>query len=145
MHNNDTMKTDLSLQLAERMYAALDADDIPNFLALCAEEVTVEYPGRGVLPYGGTWEGRDGAERFLDTHEGAEEILQFDVERMIAEDDTVLVLGTFTGRAKPDGQEWSTRFVHQLTMTDAGLLRWEAFFDTAAAVAARQMGGPRLV
>lgn len=131
------MKADLSLQLAERLYAALEADDIPAFLDLCAEDVTFEYPARGLLPYGGVWEGRDGVARFMDAHDEAEEILRFDVERMIAEEDTVLVLGTFTGRAKPDGREWSTRFVHRLTMADAGLLRWEAFFDTAAATSAR--------
>ena len=100
------MRTDLSLQVAEGLYAALEADDIPAFIDLCAEQVTFDYPALGSLPYGGVWEGRDGVARFLDAHDEAEEILRFDVERMIAEDDTVLVLGTFTGRAKPDGGEW---------------------------------------
>ena len=99
--------------------------------------MTIEYPGSGSLPYGGVWQGREGVARFLDVHDEAEEILRFDVMRMIGEGDTVLVLGEFVGRAKPGGSEWSTRFVHQLTFADADLLRWEAFFDSAAAVAAR--------
>jgi ketosteroid isomerase-like protein len=131
------MSTDRSLQKAERLYAALDADDIPAVLGLCADDVTIEYPVNGSLPYGGVWQGREGVARFLDIHDEAEEILRFDVMRMIGEGDTVVVLGEFAGRAKPDGREWFTRFVHQLTFADARLLRWEAFFDTAAAVAAR--------
>ena len=123
---------------AEALYAALDADDVPRVLALCAEDVSVRYPGEGRLPYGGTWEGPDGVEQFLDAHEAAEEILAFEVRTMVAEGDSVVAIGHFAGRAKPDGGEWSTDFVHHLTITDGRLRRWEAFFDTAAAVSARE-------
>ncbi|MBA2634069.1 MAG: nuclear transport factor 2 family protein [Chloroflexi bacterium] len=131
------MDTNDALRTAEQLYAALEADDIPRFLELCAEDVSLRYPGQGRLPYGGLWEARVGVARFMDAHEAAEEILTFEVRRMLAEADTVLVLGDFKGRAKPDGREWSTRFVHHLTITDGLLRHWEAFFDTAAAIDAR--------
>ncbi|HET6380451.1 MAG TPA: nuclear transport factor 2 family protein [candidate division Zixibacteria bacterium] len=129
--------TDDALATAERFYALLDADEIEEFLGLCAEDVEVRYPAAGMLPYGGTWLGRDGVARFLDAHEEAEEILEFDHGPMFAGGDTVLVLGRFTGRARKSGRTWSTRFVHALTIADGHVRRWEAFFDTASAVAAR--------
>jgi hypothetical protein len=127
-----------SAATAEELYAALDADDVARIVAVCADDVTVRYPADGRLPYGGSWEGRKGIEQFLDAHDAAEEIVEFEVRRMIAEGDTVIAIGHFVGRAKPDGGQWSTDFVHQLTITDGRLQRWEAFFDTAAAISARE-------
>jgi ketosteroid isomerase-like protein len=129
--------SDSILGVTERLYAALDADDIEGFLALCSDDVAVTYPAAGVLPYGGRWEGRDGVVRFLDTHDAAEEILEFEPGPMFASGDTVFVEGTFRGRAKPNGREWSTRFVHQMQFDGGRLSHWQAHFDTAAAVSAR--------
>jgi hypothetical protein len=127
-----------SAAAAEELYAALEADDDARVLALCADDVTVRYPAEGRLPYGGSWEGRTGIAGFLDAHDAAEEIVEFEVRRMVAEGDTVIAIGHFVGRSKPDGHQWSTDFVHMLTITDGRLRRWEAFFDTAAAVSARE-------
>lgn len=123
-------------RVAEAMYRALDADDVPGFLDLCADDVTIRYPADGRLAYGGEWNGPDRAAAFLDTHDDAEEILVFDVHEMLERDGTVCALGTFTGRVKPTGREWSTRFVHLLTVEEGRLKAWEAFFDTAAAIEA---------
>ena len=125
------------LERAEQLYAALDAEEIDGFLALCADDVEVRYPADGALPYGGQWHGRDGVAAFLEAHDAAEEILLFEHGPMISDGDTVIALGTFAGRAKASGREWSTRFAHVLTFTGDGLRSWEAFFDTAAALAAR--------
>lgn len=125
-----------SVQAAEELYAALQADDVSPFIDRCADKVVVEYPAPGTLPYGGRWDGRDGVAAFLDAHDAAEEILEFDVGRFVADDDLVVAIGTFTGRSKATGREWSTPFIHLLTIADGRLHRWQAFFDTAAAVAA---------
>ena len=127
---------------AEQLYAALEADDVTGFLALCAEDVSFRYPAEGRLPYGGSWEGRGGVARFLEAHDEAEEIVSFQVHRMLAEGETVIVLGNFAGRAKPNGGPWSTQFVHHLKITGGLLRRWEAFYDSAAAVEAHARDSP---
>ena len=96
-------------------------------------------PGRRLLPYGGLWRGHDGVRAFSAAHDEAEEILGFETTDMIASGDRVAVLGTFEGRAKPDGQVWRTEFVHVLTVRDEHLQRWEAYFDSAAAVHAHEV------
>ena len=126
-----------ALETVERFYAALEADDVDGVVALCADDVEVQYPADGALPYGGTWAGQDGVGQFLEAHDAAEEILEFQPGRMVADGQLVVVLGRFTGRARSSGSEWSTAFVHALTVTDGRVQRWEAFFDTAAALAAR--------
>jgi uncharacterized protein len=122
--------------VAERLYAALQEDDVTPFLEMCAADVVVEYPAHPSLSWGGRWEGRDGVAAFLDAHDAAEEILAFDVTRFVADDELVIAIGQFGARAKETDREWSTPFVHLLTIRDGRLHRWESHFDTAAAVAA---------
>ncbi len=124
------------LAFAGSLYVALDADDIEAFVELCADDVVIAYPAAALLPYGGTWQGHDGVRRFLDAHDDAEEILRFEPGRMAADGDTVFVLGSFEGRARPGGVVWTTDFVHVLTIRADRLVRWAAYFDTAAAVQA---------
>lgn len=129
--------TDDPRDVAAQLYRALEDDDTPAVLELCAEDVTIEYPAAGRLAYGGRWTGRDGVARFMEAHDESEEIVEFKIRRLIGDGDAVMALGTFRGRARPDGGEWATSFVHHLTV-EAGLIRrWEAFFDTAAALEAR--------
>lgn len=127
-----------ALELVERLYHALEQDDTDPFLELCSESAVFEYPAQGLLSYGGRWERREGIGRFLDAHDEAEEIIRFEPGDMVAKDDTVLVIGFFEGRAKPSGRTWSTRFVHVLTLEGGRLGRWQAFFDSAAAVEAHR-------
>lgn len=137
----DGVTTDDPLRIATRLYEALDADDMPALIELCADDVTVEYPAASLLSYGGTWHGREGIARFLEAHDESEEILGFEVARLVADGGTVLALGTFRGRARLTGREWTTKFVHQLTIDVGRLRRWEAFFDTAIAVHAHRTAG----
>lgn len=125
-----------NLALVERGYEALERDDIPALLELCAPEAEWRYPAEGELPYGGRWLGRDAIKQFMDTHEEAEEILDFRIDDMLAGDDRVVVLGFFRGRAKPTGRVWETRFVHTVDVGNGQWLRLEAYFDTAAALRA---------
>jgi ketosteroid isomerase-like protein len=124
------------IAFAESLYAALDDEDIEPFVDLCAVDVVIRYPAAGLLPYGGTWHGHDGVRSFLGTHDEAEEILKFEPSHMVADGDRVFVLGTFEGRVKPSGNVWSTEFVHVLHVVSGRLLRWDGYFDTAAAMRA---------
>jgi ketosteroid isomerase-like protein len=126
-----------NVALVEDLYAALDAAEVPRALELCHADVEWSYPPVAGLPYGGEWRGRGGLAAFLDAHDGAAEILEFRVEGTVAEGDRVAAFGLYRGRAKPDRRTWETRFVHVVTV-EAGLIRGlTAYFDTAAAVAAR--------
>jgi uncharacterized protein len=129
------------IDTVERIYAALDSDEIGPLLELCTDDVEIDYPGDGALAYGGRWSGRDGAARFVETHDAEEEILEFSPGRMVADGDDVLVQGIFRGRAKATGREWSTDFVHVMTVREGRLTRWKGYFDTSAAVAARRREG----
>jgi len=133
-----------SVGFVEQMYQAINEEDVAPFLALCAHDVVVDYPAPGRLPYGGTWEGLEAVAGFLRAHDDAEEILNFEIRQVVADGECVVVFGNFEGRAKPGTATWSTAFVHALTVRDGRLHRWQAYFDTSAAVDAhaRQQRSP---
>jgi uncharacterized protein len=128
----------MSLDVVRGWYEALEADDVPSAVALCSPEVEVRYPAAGRLPYGGTWRGPDGVERWAEAHDSVEEILAFRTDDPIADGDRAAVPGFFRGRSRGTGREWETWFVHVLTVRDGRLVGFEAHFDTAAAVDAHQ-------
>lgn len=125
-----------AIELAEALYEAVILDDPRPFLERCAPVAVIDYPAAGRLPYGGTWTGCEGILAFLEAHDAAEVIDVFEPDEMVERGDTVVVLGRFEGRAKPSMAPWATRFVHVLRFRDGLLERWDAHFDTAAAVAA---------
>jgi ketosteroid isomerase-like protein len=127
------------LEIIERAYAALDADDVPAFLALCSNSVVVRYPAAGLLAYGGDWQGLDGVSDFLDAHDATEEIVMFERKELVAAADLVLAFGDFSGLSKATGRSWGTDFVHAFRVTDGRIDRWQAFFDTSAAVEAHRL------
>jgi ketosteroid isomerase-like protein len=126
------------LEVARRVYHALENDDVAGLLRLCSEDIEWRYPAESLLGYGGVWTGPDATVRFLDAHDAAEEVLDFRVDDLVAGADRVLGLGFFRGRAKDSGTIWQTRFVHDLTIRTGKLVVFEAYFDTAAAVAAHR-------
>ena len=124
--------------LIERFYAALDGGDVPTIVAFLADDATVSYPAEGALPYGGSWQGPDAIGRFLDVHDETEEILDFEPDRMAVDEEQVLVRGLFSGRSRITGRTWTTRWVHAFEVHDGRIHRWEAYFDTAAAIEAHR-------
>ena len=130
------METNPNVDVVQGAYAALDADDLPRFLEFFAADATVRYPASGQIRYGGEWHGHEGIGQFLETHDEIEEILEFEAVAMVAEADSVFVRGFFRGRSKVTGRPWETRWVHAFEVDGGRIKRWEAFFDTAAAIAA---------
>lgn len=128
------------VELAEAIYEAVVLDDPRPFLERCWPDAVIDYPAAGRLPYGGAWAGADGIVAFLEAHDAAEVIDVFEPDEMLPSGDSVVVLGRFEGRAKPSMTPWSTRFVHVLRFREEKLRRWEAYFDTAAAIDAHAAG-----
>lgn len=128
-----------NIALVHRFYAALD--DVPALLALTARDIEVRYPAEGALPYGGGWRGLDGLVRFLEAHDQAEEILDFEQHDFVGDGDRVVDIGFYRGRAKPSGRVWSTEFVHAFTVRAGRVTMFQAFFDTAAALEAHGHAG----
>src|SRR5688572_15418433 len=99
-------------------YEAIRRHDRAALMASLAEDVDWQVVGPATLPFGGPHDGRAEAQRFFSTVAGACEILEFAADRMIAEGDTVIVLGHERMRVRATGREWNTGWVQVYTVRD---------------------------
>jgi len=117
---------------SKREYAAFLEDDIDSVLEMSAPDVDYRYPVVEGLTYRGVWRRREQVRRFFEVHDETDEVLELCPTEMVAQDDRVVLLGTFRGRAVPTGREWTTEFVHGYTIREGKTRRFESYFDTAA-------------
>ena len=75
-------------------------------------------------------------QRWFDTVLTGMTITKVDVERFIAQDDTVVCLGQFGCLVKATGKQFATPFVHVWQVRNGAVGVFEDFFDTEKASAA---------
>jgi ketosteroid isomerase-like protein len=116
-----------------QIYAAFGRGDIPAIVAALAPDVTWTVHANGNIPYGGQHLGRAAVERWFDTIARTMTITQFDVDRFVAEGETVVCLGRFACAVKDTGKPYATPFVHVWQVQDGSVATFEDFFDSAVA------------
>ena len=100
------------------------------------EDVDWLVVGPDTLAFGGNFKGRTEVQRFFSTIAGACEFLEFTADRMIADGDTVVVLGHERVRVRATKREWCTAWVQVLMVRDNAICRFREYTDTAAIAAA---------
>lgn len=125
-----------TLAVVQAAYRAFATRDIESLLALLAPDVEWGEPDNPSIPSSGTRHGVDGVRDWLRIGNDTEEILAFEPERFIAQDDAVAVIGRTTVRARPTGRTYGTDFVHLIVVQNGRIRRFQEFFDTAAAAEA---------
>jgi ketosteroid isomerase-like protein len=124
------------LDVVRAHYQAIRRHDRAALMATLAEDVDWQLVGPSTLPFGGPHRGRTETQRFFSTVAGACEILEFTADRMIAEGDTVIVLGHERMRVRATGREWNTDWVQVHTVRGNVICRFREYTDTAAIAAA---------
>jgi ketosteroid isomerase-like protein len=125
-----------NLETTHAVFAAFGAGDVPAILGLLDDDVVIEFYGPPVIPYAGTWRGRDEARRFFETVLSSVRINQFEPEEFLADADKVVVTGHLNLNAVTTGREIDSDFVHVITVGDGKWKRFRDFMNTAVAAAA---------
>jgi hypothetical protein len=118
------------------LYAALAARDVSVIGTLFSEDVEVfQTPS---LPWGGSYRGHDGLFTFfLALTENIES--QVETEDLFAAGDHVVQRGRTRGTVKATGAGFDIAEVHVFELTDGKIVRYQAFIDTPAMLAALGM------
>ena len=117
-------------------YEAIRRHDRVALMATLAEDVDWQVVGPGTLPFGGNYRGRSETQRFFSTIAGACEVLEFAVDRLVTDGDTVIALGHERFRVRATGREWDTDWVQVHVVRDGAICRFREYTDTAAITAA---------
>ena len=103
--------------------------------AVSVADPAAEFVAPETLPWGGTYEGPEGFKELLEQIRSAFDKFEAKPEKVLgADDDHVVVLARFTGRAK--GQDVNGHAVWLYKMRNGQVVRADAFLDTAQLLAA---------
>ncbi|MFI0486515.1 nuclear transport factor 2 family protein [Actinomadura sp. 9N215] len=90
-----------------------------------------------VLPYGGTWRGHDGMERFMAAMSDAWSSLAFLEQRFAVDGETVATYNRCVFQSRPTGRTLETSIMQWITVRDGLVTEFRPFYlDTSAVLAA---------
>ena len=118
------------LDVVHSIYAAFASGDMPGVLAALAADVRwTEAEG---FPYGGTYVGPNAVLEGVFMRLGTEwEGFACVPERFVAEGQTVVALGQYSGRYNATGKRFVAPFVHVWELEDGKVARFRQHTDTA--------------
>lgn len=122
-----------AVESVSAFYELFAAGKIPEALErYVAEDATLVNPLPDPIPFGGTFEGREGFARYLEGILTGIEIEAFEIDEIFAEGDRVTVLGRETSRVRATGKRYTMDWVHVLTVREDRVTHMREYNDTAA-------------
>lgn len=121
-----------NVKVVQDAYAAFGRGDIAALLESLREDVVWTLPGEGMIPQAGVYHGRDGVARFFQALDQTTEFLAFEPREFIAHGDTVIVLGSYQGKAKATGRSFQSQWAMLFTLRDGKVAKYREYTDTGS-------------
>ena len=109
-----------------KMFAAFGSGDVEKFVETVSDDTVWIYHGTQILPEG-VYEGKEGARRFVTGILDNTEIISFEPQQYIVEDNKVVVLGQEHQKVKSSGKELKQKWVQVYTVKNDLIIRMEEF------------------
>ncbi len=124
-----------SLEIVQGVYAAFAAGNVPAVLGAMAPDIRWTEAAGG--PYGGVSIGPDAVLQNVFMKLGTEwDGFAAVPGRFVAEGDTVIALGDYSGRNLATGKSFRARFAHVWTLRNGRVVEFEQITDTVPQLAA---------
>jgi ketosteroid isomerase-like protein len=128
-------------QLVEKFYQEFGAGNLDGVLALLDDRVVWSLQGPDVIPYFGTYKGRDGVKHFFERLLSVEDVHEFVPRKFVCEGDTVIVLGSERCSCKKTGLGFSVEWVQIFECLNDRITSWQEIIDTYP-MATAYLGSP---
>jgi ketosteroid isomerase-like protein len=87
--------------------------------------------GTDGIPYNGTYKGKEGAVKFITNIVSNVDVLDFQVTKIVADQNTVIVLGSEKQKIKSNGEVLEQKWVQVYTVENDLITRLDEFANTA--------------
>jgi uncharacterized protein len=134
------MSEQTNVAVVQQAYEAFGRGDIPGVLELLTDDVEWTMQGPSVIPFAGTFRGREGIAEFFTLLDETLEFEQFEPRKFVGQGDTVVVVGYERGLVKPTGRTFEHEWAHVYTLRDGKIATGLFLEDTAALVDALSAG-----
>jgi ketosteroid isomerase-like protein len=126
------MSEQTNVRVVQQAYEAFGRGDIPAVLDALTDDVQWTFQGSPVIPFAGTFRGRQGIAGFFSVLDETLEFEQFEPRGFVAQGETVVVLGYERSVAKTTGRSFEQEWAHVYTLRDGKIATGRFFEDTAA-------------
>lgn len=120
------------------LYEKFGQGDIDGLVDSMTPDVKWLLPQIAEVSLSGQRQGPESVREFFLSLAQVQEIGEMKMDAMIAQDDTVVVLGSYSRRVKATGRSFSTDFAHAFHFAGGKVKKFQEFLDTAAVAAAHQ-------
>jgi ketosteroid isomerase-like protein len=134
------MSEQTNVAVVQQAYEAFGRGDIPGVLELLTDDVEWTMQGPSVIPFAGTFRGREGIAEFFTLLDETLEFEQFEPRKFVGQGDTVVVVGYERGLVKPTGRTFEHEWAHVYTLRDGKIATGLFLEDTAGLVDALSAG-----
>jgi len=112
--------------VVEQMFSAFSRGDIEKFVETVSDNTVWIYHGTQIIP-AGVFEKKEGVRAFFSNILDKTEIINFDPQQFIVEENMVVVLGQEHQRVKRSGRELKQKWVQIYTVENDLITRMEEF------------------
>ena len=125
-----------NVRLVERIYRIIAADDFDALGDVLADDAVLEIIGPPGVPFVGNYPGRDLVIETTRRNFSEVEAQRPEILSVVAQGNTVVVVGREQGRFRATGQEYEVDLMNQFTFRDGKLAHIRELFDSASVLKA---------
>ncbi len=119
-----------NINIVQSLYSYFSEKNINAILEMISPDVEWGEPSNPFNPAGGTRYGHKGFLEWINIGKQNEEILILEPGKMLADNETVAVIGHMKCLAIPTGKIYESDFVHIVVIRNRKIVKFQEFFDT---------------
>ena len=125
------MNEQKNIEAVQNAYAAFGRRDIGAIIDQLTDDIDWHFFGPAELPPAGVRKGKPEVQRFFKNVDDSWTFATFEPRQFIAQGDTVVVLGSYSGTAKSTGRKFDCQWSHVFTVRDGKFSKFREYTDTA--------------
>jgi ketosteroid isomerase-like protein len=126
-----SQETTKALNVVQEMLTAFGKGDMEALKRTLSDDTTWVYHGVNGIPYNGTYQGKEGAVKFIMNIMANVDVLDFQVTKIVADQNTVIVLGSEKQKIKRNGEVLEQNWVQVYTVESDLITRLDEYANTA--------------
>lgn len=124
-------ETTKAQNVVQEMLTAFGKGDMEALKKTLSDDTTWVYHGTDGIPYNGTYLGKEGVVKFIMNIMTNVDVLDFQVIKIVADQNTVIVLGSEKQKIKSNGELLEQKWVQVYTVENDLITRLDEFANTA--------------
>jgi ketosteroid isomerase-like protein len=121
-----------NVEVIKDAYDAFMQGDADKLLSFMDEDIDWQIAGPDSIPFAGSNRGKNAVRRVLEKSFATVKNQQPEVRDVVAQGDTVTVIGHERGQCSTNDQEYESFWIHVFTLRDGKIIKFREYLDTAA-------------